>query len=278
MSSPMATVFSPDEIDRYARHLVLPDVGGPGQQRLKRSSLLVIGAGGLGSPVLTYCAAAGVGRIGIADHDSVALANLQRQVIYGTADVGLLKAEQAAAALARLNPHTMIDVIAERVTAENVAAIIAGYDIIADCTDAADARYLVSDAAYHARKPLVTAAVIRFDGNVTALKPHLRRADGTPNPTFRCLFPRSPEGEVEACAALGVLGVLPGLVGSIQALEIVKELSGIGTSLVGRLALIDGRDLRIETIEYRWDPENALNGRAAPLAMAGPAPASAGPP
>jgi len=272
-----ATVFSADEIDRYARQLVLPDVGGPGQQRLKRSSLLVIGAGGLGSPVLSYCAAAGVGRIGIADHDRVSLSNLQRQVIYGTADVGLPKAEQAASALARLNPHTVVEVVAERVTPANVSALVAGYDIVADCTDSADARYLISDAAYRARRPLVTAAVIRFDGNVTALKPYLARADGTPNPTFRCLFPRPPEGELEACAVLGVLGVLPGLVGSIQALEIVKELSGIGTSLVGRLAMIDGRDLRMETIEYGWDPENVLNGRGA--ARPGPgATASAGTP
>lgn len=256
-----ATVFSADEIDRYARQLVLPDVGGPGQQRLKRSSLLVIGAGGLGSPVLAYCAAAGVGRIGIADHDRVSLSNLQRQVIYETADVGLPKAEQAASALARLNPHTVVEVVAGRVTAGNVSSLMEGYDIVADCTDSAEARYLVSDAAYHARKTLVTAAVIRFDGNVTTLKPYMARADGTPNPTFRCLFPRPPDGESEACAVLGVLGVLPGIVGSIQALEIIKELSGIGTSLVGRLAMIDGRDLRIETIEYHWDPENALNGR-----------------
>ncbi|MCW5716186.1 MAG: HesA/MoeB/ThiF family protein [Bauldia sp.] len=273
----MPPVFSPDEIDRYARHLVLRDIGGPGQQRLKRSSLLVIGAGGLGSPVLAYCAAAGVGRIGIADDDRVALSNLQRQVLYQTADVGRHKAECAAAALGRLNPHTAVDVISRRVTADNAAALMADYDVVADCTDSAEARYLISDAAYFARKPLVTAAVIRFDGHVTALKPYLRAADGNPNPTYRCLFPRAPDGEVEACAAVGVLGVLPGLVGSIQALEIVKELSGLGTSLVGRLAMVDGRDMRVETIQYRWDPDNPLTGRAASQRPpADPATASAG--
>jgi len=261
--------FSTGEIERYARHLVLPDIGGAGQQRLKRASLLVVGAGGLGAPVLSYCAAAGVGRIGIVEHDRVALANLQRQVIYRTEDVGAPKAARAAEALAALNPEIGIEPVDTKLTAANAAELIAGYDIVADCTDNAETRYVISDACYRAAKPLVTAAVMRFDGNVTTLKPYARNAEGDPNPTYRCLFPDPPaDGAAPVCAELGVLGPMVGLIGCIQATEIVKELAGIGSSLVGRLLLIDGRDMRIETIAYRWDPENTLNGRAA-MAEAG---------
>jgi adenylyltransferase/sulfurtransferase len=258
-----AMALSAEEVERYARHLVLPDVGGAGQQRLKRASLLVIGAGGLGVPVLAYGAAAGIGRIGVVDHDKVSLANLQRQVLYRTADVGTAKVDRAAESLTALNPNVDVEPIEARVTADNVARLVTGYDIVADCTDNADSRYAISDACYHARKPLVTAAVMRFDGNVTTLKPY-ERAAGEPNPTYRCLFPDPPaDGAAPVCAELGVLGVITGLVGSIQATEIIKELAGIGSSLVGRLLLIDGRDMRIQTISYRWDPENALNGRSA---------------
>lgn len=256
--------LSAGEIERYARHLVMPDIGGPGQQKLKAARLLVIGAGGLGVPVLSYCAAAGVGNIAIADHDVVSLANLQRQVIYRTDDVGSPKAERAAAAARALNPEIEVEAIATAVDEANVAEIVSSYDIVADCTDNADARYLISDACFHARTPLVTAAVMRMDGNVTTLKPHLRNEDGEPNPTYRCVFPDPPaDGAVAECAELGVLGVMTGVVGTIQALEIIKEIVGIGSSLVGRLMLIDGRDLRIDTIDYRWDPANALNGAGA---------------
>jgi adenylyltransferase/sulfurtransferase len=249
---------------------VLPDVGGAGQQRLKRASLLVIGAGGLGVPVLAYGAAAGIGRIGVVDHDRVSLANLQRQVMYRTADVGRSKVDRAAESLTALNANVVVEPIEAKVTAENVARLVADYDIVADCTDNADSRYAISDACYRADKPLVTAAVMRFDGNVTTLKPYERNAEGEPNPTYRCLFPDPPaDGATPVCAELGVLGVLTGLVGCIQATEIIKELAGIGSSLVGRLLLIDGRDMRIETIEYRWDPANALNGRRAVAAEVG---------
>jgi adenylyltransferase/sulfurtransferase len=262
--------LSAEEIERYARHLVLPDVGGAGQQRLKGASLLVIGAGGLGVPVLAYGAAAGIGRIGVVDHDRVSLANLQRQVMYRTADVGRSKVDRAAKSLTALNPNVVVEPIEAKVTAENAARLVADYDIVADCTDNADSRYAISDACYRADKPLVTAAVMRFDGNVTTLKPYERNAEGEPNPTYRCLFPDPPaDGATPVCAELGVLGVLTGLVGCIQAAEIIKELAGIGCSLVGRLLLIDGRDMRIETIEYRWDPANALNGRRAVAAEVG---------
>ena len=256
--------FSGEEIERYARHLVLPDMGGPGQQRLKRASLLVVGAGGLGVPVLAYGAAAGIGRIGIVDHDVVSLANLQRQIIYRTDEVGTPKVDRAAAVLAGLNPNVEVEPVETRFSVENAEKLVAGYDIVADCTDNADARYTVSDACFRAGKPLVTAAVMRFDGNVTTLKPHEEGLDGNPNPTYRCLFPNPPEdGAAPVCAELGVLGVMTGLIGSFQATEVIKEISGIGSSLIGRLLLIDGRDMRMESIEYRWDPTNPLNGRGA---------------
>jgi adenylyltransferase/sulfurtransferase len=256
--------FSHEEIERYRRHLVMPEIGGPGQQRLKRASLLVIGAGGLGVPVLSYCAAAGVGRIAIADHDRVSLANLQRQIIYRTADVGGAKVGRAADMIAGLNPHVAVESIEMAINAANAEKIVSDYDIVADCTDSAEPRYIISDACFRAGKALVTAAAIRFDGNVTTLKPHERNAAGDPNPTYRCLFPDPPaDGAAAVCAELGVVGSVTGIIGSIQATEILKELAGIGSSLVGRLLLVDGRDMRIETIDYRWDPENVLNGRRA---------------
>jgi adenylyltransferase/sulfurtransferase len=212
--------------------------------------------------VLAYGAAAGIGRIGIVDHDKVSLANLQRQVLYRTADVGAPKVARAAESLTALNPNVAVEPIEAKATAENAERLVAGYDIVADCTDNAESRYAISDACYRAGKSLVTAAVMRFDGNVTTLKPHERNAAGEPNPTYRCLFPDPPDdGAAPVCAELGVLGVITGLVGAIQATEIIKELAGIGSSLVGRLLLIDGRDMRIEIIDYRWDPDNALNGR-----------------
>ncbi|MCC6982119.1 MAG: molybdopterin-synthase adenylyltransferase MoeB [Bauldia sp.] len=261
--------FSEDEIRRYARHLVLADVGGPGQQKLKNARLLVIGAGGLGAPVLAYTAAAGVGTIGVVDHDTVSVSDLQRQVIYATDDLGMPKVQGAKAALGRLNPHVEVEPYCVQVTAANAVSLVAGYDIVADCTDNAETRYLISDACFHAKKTLVTAAAGQFDGSLTVLKPHLPGADGTPNPTYRCLFPRLPEeGAAPRCAEVGVLGVLTGLVGSLQALEIVKEIVGIGSSLVGQLLMIDSRALRFETIGYRWDPANPLNGTQAAALVA----------
>ncbi|MCC6736216.1 MAG: HesA/MoeB/ThiF family protein [Bauldia sp.] len=253
--------FSADEIERYARHLVLPDVGGPGQQRLKRSRVLVIGAGGLGVPVITYAAAAGVGRLGIADHDGISLSNLHRQVLYASEDIGRSKVEKAAAAVGRLNPNVAVDVLPGRVSGANIEALIADYDIVADCTDSAEGRYVVSDACFRARKPLVSAAVIRMDGLVTTLKPFAPGPGGTKNPTYHCLFPRTSGGsEPPACAELGVLGIAAGVVGSIQAAEVIKEAAGIGSSLVGRMLLVDIREMRFESVTYRWDPANPLTG------------------
>ena len=249
------------ELERYARHIVLREIGGPGQAKLKAARVLVVGAGGLGAPVLMYLAAAGVGTLGIVDDDAVSLSNLQRQVIFGTNDVGRPKAECAAAAVARLNPHVTAEPYAVRLTAANALDLIGNYDVVADGSDNFATRYLVSDACYFAKKPLVTAALGAFDGSLTTIRAHETRADGTPNPTYRCLFPEPPPpGTVPACAEAGVLGALPGVLGSLMALEIVREIAGFGEGLVGRLLMVDARALRFETLEYAWDKDNPLSG------------------
>jgi adenylyltransferase/sulfurtransferase len=256
--------FTEEEIERYARHIVLADVGGPGQQKLKRARVLVIGAGGLGAPVIQYLAAAGVGTIGIVDDEPVSLSNLQRQVIHDTQSVGTLKVESARISVGRLNPHVVVETHAVRLGPENADNLIAGYDIVADCSDNFATRYAVSDACFRQMRPLVLGAVGQFDGSVTTLKPYERRRDGHMNPTYRCLFPEPPPGGLlSTCAEAGILGALTGVVGSIQALEVIKEIVGIGEGLVGRLLLYDARATRFETIQYAWDPANPLTGTAA---------------
>ena len=255
-------MLSSEEIERYARHIVLAEVGGAGQQKLKAARVLVIGAGGLGSPVLQYLAAAGVGTLGIVDDDRVALSNLQRQVIHGTESVGALKTDSAGAAISAINPHVAVEAFAMRIDEDNAAELVAGFDLVADGSDNFSTRYVVSDACFHARKPLVTAAVGRFDGSITTLKPWLQDEPGSPNPTYRCLFPEPPEaGTVPTCAEAGILGALTGVVGSLQALEEIKEIVGFGEGLVGRLLLYDARTTRFETIRYRWNPANPLTGK-----------------
>ncbi|MCW1841686.1 HesA/MoeB/ThiF family protein [Prosthecomicrobium hirschii] len=254
-------MFDPDELERYARHIVLRDLGGPGQQKLKAARILVIGAGGLGAPVLLYLAAAGVGTLGIVDDDAVSLSNLQRQVIHATPDVGRPKVESAAAAIGRINPHVRVETHAVRLEAGNAPALVEAYDLVIDGSDNFATRYLVSDTCFHAGKPLVTAAVSEYDGSLTTLMPHLPGPDGRPNPTYRCLFPEPPpEGLVPSCAVAGILGALTGTMGSLQALEAIKIVAGIGEPLVGRLLMFDARALRFETVRYRWDPDNPLNG------------------
>ena len=260
--------LSPTEIERYARHIVLQGVGGPGQARLKAAKVLVVGAGGLGSPVLLYLAAAGVGTLGVVDDDAVSLSNLQRQVLHATDEIGAPKVESAARAIHRLNPHVIFRAHKLRLDAENAAALIRGYDIIADGSDNFSTRYTVADTCFHARRPLVTGAVGQFDGSLTTLRPFETAADGSPNPTYRCLFPEPPPaGMVPACAEAGVLGALTGIVGAMMALEIIREIvGGFGpgsAGLVGRLLLIDTKAMRFDTMSYGWDPENPLNGRAA---------------
>jgi adenylyltransferase/sulfurtransferase len=254
-------VLSAQELERYARHIVLHEVGGPGQAALKRARVLVIGAGGLGAPALLYLAAAGVGAIGVIDDDKVALSNLQRQVIHATSDIGGLKVESAAAAIRRLNPHVAVEPHAVRLAAANALDLIAGYDIVADGSDNFPTRYLVSDACFLAKKPLVTAAVGIFDGTLTTLRAHEQSGDGTPNPTYRCLFPEPPPpGTVPVCAEAGILGALTGVLGSMMALEVIREIVGFGKGLVGRLVMLDARSMRFETLVYAWDPDNPLSG------------------
>jgi adenylyltransferase/sulfurtransferase len=255
-------MLTPEELERYARHIVLREVGGPGQGALGRARVLVIGAGGLGAPVLLYLAAAGVGTLGVIDDDTVALSNLQRQVIHGTPEIGTPKVESAAAAIARLNPHVKVVTHAERLTAANALALVSQYDIVADGSDNFATRYLVSDACYFAGKPLVTAAVGTFDGTLTTLRAHERGKDGTPNPTYRCLFPEPPPpGAVPACSEAGILGALAGVLGSMMALEVMREIVGFGEGLVGRLLMVDARAMRFETLNYAWDKDNPLSGK-----------------
>ena len=257
--------LSSAELERYARHIVLHGVGGPGQNRLRAARVLVIGAGGLGSPLIQYLAAGGVGTIGVVDDDHVSLSNLQRQVIHASEDVGKLKTDSAVRAVARLNPHVRIEPHAFRLTGENAAALIGDYDLVADGSDNFATRYAVSDAAFHARRPLITGAVGEFDATLTTLRPHENNAEGKANPTYRCLFPEAPPpGTIPACAEAGVLGALTGMIGCMMALEVIREIvGGFGPGsegLVGKLLMIDTRAMRFETVRYGWDPGNSLNG------------------
>jgi molybdopterin-synthase adenylyltransferase len=258
----LAAMLTPEEIARYKRHLVLKEVGGAGQQRLKSARVLVVGAGGLGSPILLYLAAAGVGTIGVIDDDKVSLSNLQRQIVHDTAGVGTPKVASAKATLARINPHVTIEPIDARLTADNALETIGRYDIVTDGSDNFATRYLVSDACCLAKRTLVFAAVGPFDGHITTLKPHLTAPGGKPYPTYRCLFPEAPPpGTVANCSQVGVLGATVGVVGTLAAVEILKELLGIGDSLAGRLLIYDGLGARFETVSYGWDAGNPLNGR-----------------
>jgi len=253
--------LTPDELERYARHIVLREVGGPGQAALKRARVLVIGAGGLGAPVLMYLAAAGVGTLGVIDDDKVSLSNLQRQIIHATQDIGVAKVESAVAKITRLNPHTKVETHNIRLIAANALDLISRYDLVADGSDNFATRYLVSDACFFAKKPLVTAAVGTFDGTLTTIRAHERGADGKPNPTYRCLFPEPPPpGTVPACAEAGILGALTGVLGSMMALEAMREIVGFGAGSVGRLLMVDARAMRFETLNYAWDPGNPLSG------------------
>ena len=219
--------LSSEEIERYARQIVLRGVGGPGQNKLKAARVLVVGAGGLGSPALQYLAGAGVGTLGIVDDDVVALSNLHRQIIHATANVGRPKTASATEAIGRLNPHVAVEPIGMRLDASNARALIARFDVVLDGSDNFATRYALSDACYYERRPLVSAALGEFDGTVTTLKPYEPGADGRPNPTYRCLFPDAPPpGAIPTCAEAGVLGALGGVLGSLMALEAIREIVG----------------------------------------------------
>ncbi|MCC6949232.1 MAG: molybdopterin-synthase adenylyltransferase MoeB [Bradyrhizobiaceae bacterium] len=254
--------LSAEELERYARHIVLREVGGPGQQRLRAAKVLVIGAGGIGSPALLYLAAAGVGTLGVVDDDKVSLSNLQRQVIHDTGGIGRPKTASAAAALARLNPNVQVQAHPLRLDARNALSLVARYDVVLDGSDNFTTRYLASDACYLAKRPLVTAALGVFDATLTTIRAHEQGADGTPNPTYRCLFPEPPPaGTIPTCAEAGIIGALAGVAGSLAALEVIRAIVGFGEGLVGRLLMIDARGMRFETLGYRWDPDNPLSGK-----------------
>lgn len=240
-----------EELERYARHIVLPEIGGVGQRRLKQARVLVIGAGALGAPVLLYLAAAGIGWIGIVDNDDVSLSNLQRQVIHETLRVGGPKTGSAASQIARINPHVVVETHNLRLDAQNADQLISGYDLVVDGSDNFETRFLIADTCERLAKPLVTGAVGRFDGSVTVLAPHASNADGKPNPTFRDLFPEPPPpGLVPSCAVAGVVGALTGVIGTLQAMEVIKLVVGAGEPLIGRLLLYDALAARFDTIRY----------------------------
>ncbi len=224
------------QIRRYARHIVLAEIGGIGQARLIAAKVLVVGAGGLGAPLLQYLAAAGIGTLGVIDDDTVDLSNLQRQVIHRTQDIGRTKAESARQALAAINPEVNVVTHEKRLTEVNARGVIAGYDIVADGSDNFATRYLVNDTCFALKKILVSAAILRFDGQISTYKAH----EGAGHPCLRCIFPEAPSEEaVPSCAQAGVLGALAGTLGSMQATEVVKEILGVGKSLSGRLLMYD---------------------------------------
>ncbi len=246
--------LSPEESRRYARHLTLEEVGPEGQARLKSARVLVVGAGGLGSPIALYLAAAGVGRIGLVDSDAVEASNLQRQVLYGTGDVGIAKVEAAARRIGDANPNVGVTPIRQRLTAGNALAIVRDFDVVADGTDNFPARYLVNDACVLAGKPNVWASVHRFEGQASVFW-------AQKGPCYRCLHPEPPAaGSVPSCAEAGVLGVLPGLLGMIQAAETLKLILGIGEPLIGRLLMVDALSMQFREMRLRKDPDCALCG------------------
>jgi adenylyltransferase/sulfurtransferase len=252
--------LSEDEIRRYSRHILLEEVGGTGQQRLKDASVLLVGAGGLGSPLALYLAAAGVGRIGIVDDDRVDLSNLQRQVAHSTDRIGVAKVDSAAAAARAINAHVTVEPHATRLTATNALDLIRAYDLVCDGSDNFATRFLVADACHLAGRALVSAAVLRFEGQLSVFKSHL----GAPHPCYRCLYPEAPpDGMVPTCAEAGVLGAVTGVLGTLQATEVLKEILGLGESMSGRLLLWDALAASFRTVRLRRDPECRLCGTAA---------------
>ncbi|MBL0375141.1 molybdopterin-synthase adenylyltransferase MoeB [Rhizobium sp. KVB221] len=244
--------LSQPEISRYMRHILLPEIGGPGQQRLKAARILVIGAGGLGSPVIEYLAGAGVGTLGLIDDDVVSVSNLQRQMIHATDTVGLKKIESAAARVAALNPHVTVNGHDTRFTPESAPGLLSGYDLLIDGSDNFATRYAAADAAEAARIPLVTGAVGRFDGSLTVLKPYEAGADGKFWPRYRDLFPEvPPDGMLPVCAETGVVGALTGVIGTLMAMEAIKLITGAGEPLLGRLMMYDALAARFDVIKYR---------------------------
>ncbi|MBM3583658.1 MAG: molybdopterin-synthase adenylyltransferase MoeB [Alphaproteobacteria bacterium] len=254
--------FTEQQMLRYARHIVLPEVGGVGQAKLLRARVLVVGAGGLGSPLLLYLAAAGVGTLGVVDFDTVDLTNLQRQIIHGTDRVGEAKTASAARSIAALNPEVRVIEHRERLGAANAVAIIEGYDLVADGSDNFATRYLVNDACFLARKPLVSAAMMRFEGQLTTFKAH----EPGNHPCYRCLFKEAPPpGLVPSCSQAGIFGAIAGVMGTLQAAEVLKEIVGIGESLSGTLVLYDALATRFDRLRLKRDAACELCGPQATI-------------
>jgi len=246
--------LSPDELQRYSRHLPLPEFGREGQRKLKNASVLLVGAGGLGSPAATYLAAAGVGRIGLVDFDDVETSNLQRQILYGTSDVGRPKLDAASERLEDLNPHVEIERHETRLTSDNALDVIDDYDVVADGTDNFPTRYLVNDACVMTGTPNVYASIFRFEGQVSVFATE----DG---PCYRCLYEEPPPpGLVPSCAEGGVLGILPGFIGTLQATEVLKLIIGIGEPLIGRLLMVDAKTMNFRTLNVPTNPECPVCG------------------
>jgi sulfur-carrier protein adenylyltransferase/sulfurtransferase len=246
--------LSQEELVRYSRHLLIPQVGVEGQKKLRSSSALIVGAGGLGTPLAMYLAAAGVGRLGIVDFDTIDLSNLQRQVMYSTDDVGASKAEKAKERVQKINPHVRVDVHKVKITSQNALSLFKDYDVIVDGTDNFPTRYLVNDACVLSGKPNVYASIFRFEGQVSVFW-------AAKGPCYRCLYPTPPPpGLVPSCAEGGVLGVLPGIVGSLQASEAIKVLLGIGEPLIGRLLLFDALDMNVVTLNVKKNPDCPVCG------------------
>jgi len=243
-------ILSDDELERYARHIALREVGGPGQAKIRAARVLVIGAGGLGSPLALYLAAAGVGTLGLVDDDAVSLSNLQRQIMFKTADVGHAKTEAAIKALSALNPGVKIEPHTVRLTAKNASALIGPYDIVADGSDNFETRFLVNDTCVALKKTLVFAAVTEFEGQLATFKPH-----AGDYPCYRCFNPAPPpSGAVPNCSEVGVLGAAAGVMGSLAALEVLKEIAGIGQGLAGKLLIYEALTARFRTIVLDPDP------------------------
>ena len=247
--------FTEDEIGRYSRNILLAEVGGAGQAKLRAARVLVVGAGGLGSPLLLYLAAAGVGTIGLVDDDRVDLSNLQRQIAHTTDRVGQPKVRSAAAAARAINPGAAIEAHEVRLTAGNALELIAGYDLVCDGTDNFATRFLVADACVLARRTLVSAAVLRFDGQLSTFRPHRG------GPCYRCLHPAPPPpGLVPSCSEAGILGAVTGVMGALQATEALKEIMGIGESMAGRLLIWDALSMRVRIVRLPRDPACPLCG------------------
>jgi len=244
--------FTDEQLERYARHIILQDVGGAGQIALLNAKVLVVGAGGLGAPVLLYLAAAGVGTIGIVDDDAVELSNLQRQVIHTTPDVGRPKVESALEKIRALNPDVTVNLYPERLTRTNAMSIIADYDIVADGTDNFASRHLISDMCVWLEKTLVSGALSSYEGQIATFKPHA----GEGLPCYRCFLPHTPPAlEGRTCADHGILGAVAGMVGTMQALEVLKEITGVGESLAGKMLIMDARDMSMRKIKLPQDPK-----------------------